>query len=209
MHRTNRFILMVVAISWLGVAPPIVERIETTPSASASPVVNLHDSDPRWIEDIGTDRRTLGRAGLDTFRVEVDVWPTAAGSDRCHGHAGLFSDATTGPGVDLCIDYISTDLGTHLRHKLILHELAHAWIHGNVSDSTRTEFMTLRGIDTWNDPRTAHPARGTEIAANTIMYALHPDAPANIDHLCGYELITGQPAPAGRPDPCAATVRSS
>jgi hypothetical protein len=62
--------------------------------------------------------------------------------------------------------------------------------------------MASRDIDNWNDPATYHPARGTEIAANAVMYALHPDQPANEDSTCGYELITGHASPDNHTDPC-------
>ena len=50
--------------------------------------------------------------------------------------------------------------------------------------------------------RPRHATRGTEIAADAFMYALHPDEPANDAQTCGYELITGHPAPFGRTDGC-------
>ena len=131
------------------------------------------------------------------------VWTAADTETRCQGHTGFFSAPETGNRVDLCLDYSEGHLGTHLRHKLVLHELAHAWIHIHVTDTTRHAFLDTFDIAGWNDHNHPHATRGTEIAADAVMYALHPDEPANDTQTCGYELITGQPTPFDRVDSCS------
>ena len=194
---THIIIAIITTVAGLGAASP------GTSSDTATLSIELHDgTDPRWIDTITDDLARFSDAGLDSFSVDIHVWDPSLSAERCHDHAGYFTNPSTGPRVDLYIDYHDTELGTHLRHKLVLHELAHAWIHTHATDSTRTEFMASRDIDNWNDAATYHPARGIEIAANAVMYALHPDEPANEDSICGYTLVTGHPSPDNRTDPC-------
>ena len=197
-----------ILIALLLTVAATVTGFRATPSAGVEPVeptVVLHDGvDPRWADSV-TD--ALGRfetAGLEAFPVEVHVWTASDSTTRCRDHKGWFSAPETGPRVDLCLTYHQSDLGTGLRHKLVLHELAHAWIHTHVTDTTRQAFLDSLDIEGWNDHTHAHASRGTEIAADAVMYTLHPDEPANDTQTCGYELITNHPTPFGRTDKCAA-----
>ena len=172
--------------------PPLVDTASS---------ITVHRADPRWVADIDADLALFEHAGLGAVPVDIHVWDSAR-IERCHGFAGLFTPTDPRARVDLCLDFHHSELGTHLRHKAILHELAHAWIHGHTSESQRRGFMALRGIDGWNDPETTHSGRGAEVAANAIVTMLHPDEPASSQRICGYELLTGRDSPGDRHDPC-------
>ena len=186
---------------WLiGPTMPIPGGPGGAPVAAPS-TITLHGADPGWIAGIEADMSAFVRAGLGAPVVDVHVWDRDR-TEQCRGYAGLFAPTGDRLRVDLCVDFHDTDLGANLRHKLVLHELAHAWVHANVDDPTRKAFMNLRGAEAWNDPEISHYARGTELAANVVMNLLHPEGPSNEQHGCGYELLTGQPVPTGRHDPC-------
>ena len=95
--------------------------------------VTLHDADPRWAAAIATDIDRFERAGLQPVVADVHVWDRER-TDQCNGHAGYFTPTGGVRRVDLCIDFIPGDLGEELRRKLVLHELAHAWIHVHSDD---------------------------------------------------------------------------
>jgi hypothetical protein len=180
---------------------------ERAPEAQSVPdppqsTVTLHDADPRWTAAITADIESFERAGLDPVVSDVHVWD-AERTDQCNGHAGYFTPTGDGRRVDICIDFNPGELGEELRHKLVLHELAHAWIHVNSPDDQRRHFMSLRGVDNWNDSDHEFH-RGTELAANAVAAMLHPEPPSNADQLCGFEILTGNASPVDRSDPCAA-----
>lgn len=179
---------------------------ESEPVVPPATTMTRHeDADPRWTASLTDALGRFADAGLEAFAVDIHVWTAATADTQCHGYAGIFTTPSTGPRVDLCIDYSDSTLGTHLRHKLILHELAHAWIHTHVADATRHAFMGSRGIESWNGADQTHSSRGTEIAADVIVAALHPDPPADPDDTCGYELITSHTTPFARTDTCTAS----
>lgn len=63
----------------------------------------------------------------------------------------------------------SLDLNT------MLHELAHAWANENLNEAARQQFVSSRGLDSWNDHDDAWEHRGTEHVAETIAWALAED----------------------------------
>jgi hypothetical protein len=201
---TRILISIVLSIASLTVGFELPDAGPAEPD-STDPNVVIHESaDSRWNEAVIGAVDRFEAAGLGLFDVDVHVWSAADSTARCHDNAGWFSPLTEGTRVEICLDYQDTDLGTHLRDKLLLHEMAHAWIHTNAGDAIRDIFMASHGIEAWNDHTQPHNRRGAEIAANTMMYALHPDEPTNADQICGYELITGHTTPFGRIDTCTA-----
>ncbi len=198
----DMFLLMQIIIAITTAATSLIGVAEPP-----APSIELHDDvDPRWTVTITEDLDRFTDAQLGTFAVDVHVWNSTEVDRRCHGHVGYFTNPDAGPRIDLCLGYFDSKLGNHLRHKLVLHELGHAWAHSQLTDTTRQAFMDLRGAKSWNGSETNHAARGTEKAADTIMSALHPDEPASADVLCGYETLTGRLIPIGRIDPCSAGV---
>lgn len=79
---------------------------------------------------------------------------------RCDGHKGMYYKTTR--TLEMC----SMDEHT------MLHELAHAWANENLTAIQMEGFVTLRGLDSWNDHDDAWERRGTEHVAETIAWAL-------------------------------------
>jgi hypothetical protein len=195
------------AASILGIAGSALDG-DSDPSSegidSNAAVITVHDgADPRWLPSVESAVARFEAADLTPVVADVHVWAATDADVVCHSNAGWFSVANESARVDLCIDFHDSDLGALLRDKLMLHELAHAWIHLNVDQTVRSEFMHLRGAEGWNDPELTHTSRGTEMAANTVMFALHPGGPSSTRQLCGYELLTGSITPNGGIDECA------
>ncbi|MGI9623438.1 MAG: hypothetical protein ACR2PK_11425 [Acidimicrobiales bacterium] len=171
------------------------------PERSESAIV-LIDADPRWSETISWAHSRFSASGLTPPSAGIHVH---SGTDQmeCHGHAGYFSVGSAGPRVDLCVPFLESALGTELRRKLVLHELAHAWDHENLDEATRQAFMDQRGMEGWNRQADDHNVRGIEHAANTIAYILMPDSlPDNVQS-CGFTTLTGLPLPQNRIERCS------
>ena len=202
---TRILINIILAITSMAVRLDLGTTDAATPDLG-NPSVVVHDgADPRWTETVTGALDRFNTAGLGTFAVDVHVWSADDSAARCRDGAGWFSAPAEGLRIDVCLDYQDTDLGAHLRAKLLLHELAHGWIHTHVDDDTRDLFMASHEMENWNDHDEPHNTRGTEVAANVLMYTLHPDEPTDTDQICGFELITSHPTPFGRTDSCPAT----
>lgn len=118
---------------------------------------------------------------LDLPPLQVSFFDSA---EPCAGHLGLFR-----PGeVSVCSE---TDF-------VYEHELAHAWLHANVSEAGRRAFMELRGLDVWSDAEVPWNERGIEDAAFVVQQGLLdmplPDpVPKEIaERLVAFALLTGK-----------------
>jgi hypothetical protein len=177
------------------------ELSSTWDLGASGSTVTLHDgADVRWVDTIGWALARFDDAGLGAPRTEIHVWDQA--QPQCLDRAGAFTVRGDETRVDLCSTYNPGDIATGIRRRVTLHELAHAWEHLNVDDTTRTTFMTHRGITTWNDDQTDHNSRGVEKAAYAISYALDLTPRPNNDNTCGYTILTGKHIPSLHTDSC-------
>ena len=81
-------------------------------------------------------------------------------------------------GEDVTIHECQNDPSRSRRS--LLHELAHAWDHvgGSIDADTRTDFLTLRGLRSWDDDDLPWNQRGEEQTAEIIAWGLmHQPAP--------------------------------
>lgn len=83
--------------------------------------------------------------------------------------------------------------------RILLHELAHAWLNANVGEATRDAFVAEMGLSTWDEAAQPWAQRGIEWAAETLAWGLH-DEPVGMfvfgDPSCqslaeGFRLLTG------------------
>ena len=184
-------VIALAAVLWIGAAPP--EPRSVAPEATLALVqtdVVLHGADDRWESEIDWAVERFESANLDPVDVTVHVWDDADASS-CLGHSAVFKTSEPGTNrIDVCIPYFDGDIGTDVRRKVLLHELSHAWIDQYVGADARQAFMDMRGRTTWNDPDVPHYARGTEHAANAIMWTLHGSVAADDERVAGYDLLT-------------------
>ena len=78
----------------------------------------------------------------------------------CYGFGGVYMRTTH--SIRIC----------ELNKSTIIHELAHAWLESTFDESDRREFMTHRGLDSWDDSTLEWAERGAEQAAEVITWAL-------------------------------------
>lgn len=112
----------------------------------------------------------LGRLGeavmafatADLELPSLDIW---FHTDRrpCDEYYGAFRATPESWQILIC----SPDIKTVYEH-----ELAHAWVTANVTDTQRSAFMNLRGLEHWADRDVPWNQRGTEWAAVIIQQGL-------------------------------------
>jgi len=131
-------------------------------------VRNETDNDqPYAILEWAVDRYDLAGLGLPDIEITFHEWePSKA---ECAGQGGLHSVSQDGHFVEVC------GVGVPSRRRLVLHELAHAWAHDNLTQGQRDSLLVERGLEVWSDVETDWSRRGTEHAAEIITWGLALD----------------------------------
>lgn len=144
-------------------------------------------------------------AGLAAPAVsEVAFYPPSV--DLCAGVSGLAS----GGALSLCFDRRLTCANDDCSRwspaprKILLHELGHAWMAGNLTRETIDAFTAESGLPSWAGSE-AWGQRAVELAAATLAWGLM-DEPTGLSAQFGprtcselaslFRTLTGQPAPA-------------
>ena len=123
----------------------------------------------------------------------------------CEGRAGVAYRRESHTEIFLC-----TTAAGQAEEWVIIHELAHAWDHHSLTEERRAAFQALRGAPSWRSRDVAWHERGTEQAAEIMVWALI-DRPVGVvriyDNSCeqlreGYETLTGLAPLHGYEDHC-------
>ena len=105
----------------------------------------------------------------------------------CNNNQGMFQRDGDHGTIELCTD----------QEFLALHEISHAWARFTLNDNDRAAFVELAGAHAWQGADIAHHLRGTEIAADSISYALlsHRGVALAARPLELFEALTGIESP--------------
>ena len=146
----------------------------------------IYGADPEFTSIIESAIDRFNGVGLTLPELRIYFHSDPSG---CPGACAVFNLDGSGTRVDLCTQVTYT----------LLHELAHAWEHHTMSDTTRQAYLEHTGLATWADPDADWADRGIESAATTIAWGLL-DIPitnpaAFVDELGRFELLTGIASP--------------
>ena len=102
---------------------------------------------------------------------------------------------------EVCADEACTSLTAHARATLV-HELAHIWTRHHADEATRESFPELRGLEAWSGSELEWAERGSEQAAEIMMWGLMDETvelfrlgrPTCEELEAAYRLLTGQPS---------------
>ena len=149
-----------VALLLVDSGPPVVRVESRSDGPLARLVVEATVPTARQLEGIGlleVGRGLYADEGLDLPEIRLVVQDSL---QECNGRVGRYDERNN--ELWLC----RIDLDT------VLHELAHAWIDHNLGAPGRAEFVALRGLPEWNDRTQPWAERGSEQAAEIIMWAV-------------------------------------
>lgn len=189
--KCTRLLAATVAVTILGATIPQGAALTPgPPPASASEPLEdapvIYGADPVLTAVIEAAIERFNTAGLTLPALHVYVHPTR---DGCRGAAGLFGRDESWDRIDLCTGVKWT----------ILHELAHAWEHHTLSDTTRQAFLDHTGLEAWNHIDFDWEERGIEAAAQAIAWGLLDIPIANPaafgQQLHQFELLAGISSP--------------
>ena len=138
-------------------------------ASSARDEVVARDSRFRDDSDLALTEWALGRfeqAGLVLPEVSLAFHDEKV---TCQGQNGYFH-----PGSPYRIDICGFNWDRFLvtPRKVILHELAHVWVHENLDEDARNDFLDLRGLEVWQDGKASWADQGQEHAAEIIAWGL-------------------------------------
>lgn len=199
-HRTSLFLLIAILLTIGGLLDGVGTTIaaaaaptesaaklvvEPTPPAAPLTLINASTKDVDLVDEAIAQ---FDAAGLTLPPVEIEFFKDSKG---CKGHEGIHQPAQRGQVA------VADRIVICNRMKIILlHELAHAWKHHNLSEETRVQFTQHWELENWNDKSDAWGDRGVERAAHTIAFTLNQQDPNVSDgvrrYVCGYELLTGR-----------------
>jgi hypothetical protein len=152
--------------------------------------IRVFGGDPEHVRLVRWAAARYETRELGVPTVEVHFHPDTS---SCYGHLG----SQLGARVDVCVVSVF-----ELGRETLLHEMGHAWIDENVTDSVRDRFLEMRGLRAWNESTVPWDDRGFEHGAEIIAWGLGnrymaPSIPdRNPPRLAaGFELLTGTPVP--------------
>lgn len=133
----------------------------------------------------------FGSLGMELPVLDLYVYENP---DPCRRRDGTFRSGVTIMGAD---SYTVLTCGSVFT---LMHELAHAWEHHAMAETTRAALLELRGLETWSHEE--WDRAGGEHLASIIAWGLTGERPkmisTGIDDASlaeAYELATGSPAP--------------
>jgi hypothetical protein len=181
--------LLVVAIAAVFVGYGVPGSAEPAPVAIGSSV-RVFGGDPEHVDLVRWAATRFETRELAVPAVDVHFHPDTSG---CYGHLG----SQLGGRVDVCVVIVS-----EVARETLLHEMGHAWIDENVTDSVRERFLEMRGLRAWNESTVPWDDRGFEHGAEIIAWGLGNRymAPSIPDRdpeglASGFELLTGTGVP--------------
>ena len=211
MSTATRIIATILIATFAGTSyAPENHSVAAAPrtiSFSQSPVISERPQRPLMViggttEDHNRLEEATGLFKTEGLHLPALIVEFSDTTDACLGNAGIYLAASRH-------EALSTDMIAicgRIRLDLV-HELAHAWEHHNVTDDTRQAFLDRWGLESWRDRNVDWHERGIEKAANTVAFGLVVDwatDDANIlRFVCGYELLTGQGIPHPESVDCA------
>jgi hypothetical protein len=166
--------MVLARIALLGVVMSVATVLgspggDAAPSSDGWGQVVSTDSTFRAQADVALTEWALGRfeeAGLTLPDLTLNFHDEKS---RCRGHQGYFE-----PGSPHRIDICGFNWNRFLvtPRKVMLHELAHAWVHDNLDPRARDEFLELRGLDSWSSSHAIWAEQGMEHAAEIMAWGL-------------------------------------
>ncbi len=145
-------LLLVVTLFWFGAIPVLVHM--------SNGMLVIGDTQTHAISSSAASK--FDAAGLEIESVVVVQSPI------CFGEAvGRFLDWW---GTDLILLCNSNE-------DTLTHELAHNWVYDNTSNMLRARFLKRFNFPTWENYNTMWGMRGTEAAAEVIVWGVDADEP--------------------------------
>ena len=159
----------------------------------------------------GTDRLTnlvewaLGRFELIGIGLPNVVAVTFPPIPLCDEYQGMATNTGEGSRVyvcydeqEACSDDSCSDFNIVAR-RTMLHELGHAWNNTYLNDEDREMFVEMRGLDYWSGSDVTYSSRGTEHAAEVLVWGLLEESSPTIrlpDQTCdtlaeAFQFLTG------------------
>jgi hypothetical protein len=168
------------------------EVMRQAPSALPKPrehgEIRRHGLSPELSDAVDEAVALFGLSGL--WLPDLDIH-SHVDKAECSQASGVFNLDGSGSRIDMCTDRVC----------VVIHEVAHAWVHHNVSTATRERFSALVGATLWNPHSGQWHERPVELAAEAIGWGLPTDPLPSVyvdrskELQSRFEMITGKTSP--------------
>ena len=152
-------ILLTTAPTSAAPAQPDPESQDTADTVEALDAYGIYGADTNQEADLADAKAAFASAGMPLPELRIYFHSS---DDACRGNHGLYGKGGDKHRVDFCTSFAS----------VIRHELAHAWEHHNMTESTRQTFMEQANLSNWNDHDAPHPSRAIEQVAYLVSWGL-------------------------------------
>lgn len=131
--------------------------------------------------------------------------------DACAGNLAYWRNEDGIDHVRICWTHEDPAVEAIVQTQALTHEFGHAWVYENTDRATRAAFVEATNSASWADRADDWNVRGTERAADLIVWAILDPGALFVDFsgepcstwVDAFELLTGQAAPASITD-CSA-----
>ncbi len=144
---------------FLGLVPSSWSRERSAIFEAGS--IAVHPAPPIAREMTSWAVRRYDQAGLELPQADVFFHD---GRDGCDGYLGT----TVVSRIDLCVR-LAMEPGPQ---RIVLHELAHAWVIANLDATRQASFLDLRGLTSWAGRAVPWKEQGREQAAEIVAWGL-------------------------------------
>lgn len=162
--------VLVFALLALGGAPtrtsqPVPPSVLEEPGPPAWEPLVLDPGEARVLADV---YGLFADAGLSVPQVPVSFHIDAL---HCGGYRGMQRTLENGAiTIDVCLGHDIEEIEQTGRHRILVHEMAHAYLERTLSERQRTDFLELRGLREWGTG--PWESRGAEHAAELLVWEL-------------------------------------
>lgn len=171
------------------------------PTASATAPLPAPATTPERLSAVERDavRWAVGRFESADLELPAVAISFSADSDDCNGEQGVYRRRSGAHSIVVCVPDRDGAAIDHRRRRTLLHELAHAWDHTNLTDADRRHLQQHLGADDWYAADRQWEERPVEQLAETLTWGLfdQPRRPLLIDRPCDdvhadFRAVTGQ-----------------
>ncbi|MEM9202095.1 MAG: hypothetical protein AAGC53_10560 [Actinomycetota bacterium] len=128
----------------------------------------------------------------------------------CGGNLAYWRNEDGVDHVRICWTHEDPGVEVRVQAQALTHEFGHAWVFENTDAATRAAFVEATGSASWADPADEWNDRGTERAAELLVWAVLDPNVLFVDFTgepcttwsAAFTLLTDRPAPASITDEC-------
>ncbi len=180
MHNLAAELATVAMVAAMLATPPSKTLVEVV-HADPNPSIVVRAEDPLDTMMMWRAVAAFRQAGLDVPPVVITVHE----NDRepCDGNRGRFTTRDE-YAIEICAQHANRRVEMRWRYRTALHELAHAYTAITFVEDDINAFLQINDVKTWLDRKAEWEERGSEIAAESLLWGMGVEPDVRIEASC-------------------------